>query len=413
MNAPSVPTRRTPCVFFDDARGLIAPLADLRASFDIRTAALTTLERLARVLHLEPIALFVPSSIAALVAEEHPGMPVNTLPPCDGDVPLLLVNGRCLLPLDVLADLQPGQAAVEERSGDLVAACLPHARAAQFLAGDQSSLDVITVHDPVLIRRPWEVITFRDRALTCDLNLLLSGPGADLNLLAVVAGDFPLRVHPSARVFPGAMFDLSKGPVVIDHDAELRPGAIIIGPAYVGPFSVVTEHGVIRSHTAIGPVCKVGGEVSGAIFQGCSNKAHEGFLGDSWVGSWVNLGAGTITSNLLNTYTEISSVPDAGLSRERTGLQFFGSVLADHVKTAISTRLMGGSVVHTGAMWAASHALSDCVGPFAWVTDAGTRLFRLPRFTETMHAMMARRKLAPSPAYFARIEQLHQQAGAP
>ncbi|MCL4221776.1 MAG: hypothetical protein KJZ65_10465 [Phycisphaerales bacterium] len=410
MTAPSLPTDRVPCVFFDDARGLIAPLADLRASFDIRTAALTTFERLTRTLGLEPIALFVPSSIAALVAEVHSGLPVNALPSPSNDVPMLLINGRCVLPLDVLADLQPGQAAVEERSGDLIAARLTHAGAARLLAGEQSGLDLISVHDPVLLRRPWEVITFRDRALRTDLNLLLEGQGADLSTLAIVAGDHPLRVHPSARVFPGAMFDLSKGPIVIDRDAELRPGAIIIGPAYVGPSSVVTEHGVIRSHTAIGPVCKVGGEVSGAIFQGWSNKAHEGFLGDSWVGSWVNLGAGTITSNLLNTYTEISAVADAGLSRERTGLQFLGSVLADHVKTAISTRLMGGSVVHTGAMWAATHALSDCVGRFAWVTDAGLRLFRLPRFLETMHAMMDRRHMRPSAVYLARIECLHRDA---
>lgn len=410
MTAPSAPDHRTPCVFFDDARGLIAPLADLRASFDIRTGALTTFDRITRVFNLQPIALFVPSSIGSLVAEEHPGLPVNSLPSPTDDASILLINGRCVLPIDVLASLEPGQAAVEERSGDLVAARLTHPRAARLLAGDQSNLDVIAVHDPVLLCRPWEVITFRDRALLLDLNLLLPGQGTDLASLAIVAGDHPLRVHPSARVFPGAMFDLSKGPIVIDHDAELRPGAIIIGPAYVGPASVVTEHGVIRSNTAIGPVCKVGGEASGAIFQGWSNKAHEGFLGDSWVGSWVNLGAGTITSNLLNTYTEISSVADLGLSRERTGLQFFGSVLADHVKTAICTRLMGGSVVHTGAMWAASHALSDCVGRFAWVTDAGLRLFRLPRFVETMHAMMARRNARPSPAYLTRIQSLHHDA---
>ncbi|KAA0216726.1 MAG: hypothetical protein DYG94_13070 [Leptolyngbya sp. PLA3] len=412
MTAPSVATAGVPCAFFDDARGVIAPLADLRASFDIRTAALTTFDRLTRILNLEPIALFVPSSISALVAQEHPGLPINTLPPCDDQDAILLINGRCVLPLDVLVDLEPGQAAVEERSGDLIAARLARGRAARLLAGDPSNLDMIAVHDPVLLRRPWEIITFRDRALSLDLNVLLSGQGADLSNLAIVAGEYPLRVHPSARVFPGAMFDLSKGPIVIDDGAELRPGAIIIGPAYIGPSSVVTEHGVIRSNTAVGPVCKVGGEVTGAVFQGWSNKAHEGFLGDSWVGAWVNLGAGTITSNLLNTYTEISSVADAGLSRERTGLQFFGSVLADHVKTAISTRLMGGSIVHTGAMWAASRALSDCVGRFAWVTDAGSRLFRLPRFMETMEAMMARRAMQPSPAYRALIEQLHQDAGA-
>lgn len=400
--------RSTSAVFFDDARGVLAPLLDLRASFDIRTGALTTFDRLCQALRLNPVALFAPTQVAALVAEQHPALPVNKLPAPVSD-PLLLVNGRCVLPLDVLAQLETGQAAVEERSGDLIAARLTPGDAARVLEGDRPQLDVVTVHDHVLLRKPWDVIVFRDRALAIDLQLLLRGPASDPAEFAIVAGEHDIRVDPTARVFPGAMFDVSKGPIVIDHDAELRPGAIIIGPAYVGRGSVVTEHGVMRPGTCIGPVCKVGGEVSGAIFQSHSNKAHEGFVGDTWVGQWVNLGAGTITSNLLNTYTEISAVAEAGLSRERTGLQFFGSVLGDHVKTAIATRLMGGSIVHTGAMWAASHALSDCVGRFAWATDAGLRLFRLPRFLDTMNAMMARRHVEPSAAYLARIESLHQQ----
>ncbi|GAB4384172.1 MAG: GlmU family protein [Phycisphaerales bacterium] len=403
-------SRKRPAIFLDDGRGLIAPLVDMRACFDVRTGALTTMERLQAALGLDVIACYVPAELAPLVAEEHPGVPINTLPALEPQTEVLLVNGRCVLPLDVIAELEPGWAAVEEASGDLIAACVDPLTAASVLAGQVPPCRIVTVHDHVLLRRPWDVIRFRDQAVAMDLEILVAGPSIDPAGLAIVAGEHPIRIDPSARVFPGAVLDASKGSIVIDRNAELRPGAVIIGPAYVGVSSLVTEQGVIRPNTAIGPVCKVGGEVSGAVIQGYSNKAHEGFLGDSWVGQWVNLGAGTITSNLLNTYSEISAVAEPGFGRERTGLQFFGCVLGDHVKTAIATRIMGGSVVHTGTMWAAASPVAGCIARFAWSTDAGVRQFRLARFLETMDAMMARRQVRASDAYRDRIRRLHERA---
>lgn len=400
-----------PCVFFDDGRGVISPLVDLRAAFDVRTGALTTFERLRCALGLDPVALFAPAEVAPLVRESH-SIAVNSFPASatQNHASLLLVNGRCVLPLDVLADIEPGQAAVEQASGDLICASVCPDDAARLLAGQTPDLDLVTVHDRVLLARPWDVITFRDRALAVDLGILLTGPSIDASSVAWIVGDHPVRVDPSARVLPGVVFDSSKGPIVIDRHAELRPGVVIVGPAYIGPASMVAEHGVIRPHTCIGPVCKVGGELAGAIVQGYSNKSHEGFLGDSWVGEWVNLGAGTITSNLLNTYSEISAAADCGLSRERTGLQFFGCVLADHVKTAIATRIMGGAVVHTGVMWASTSAMAGCVPRFAWVTDSGMRVYRKSRFLDTAEAMMRRRDMQPSEAYRRRLEQLLERA---
>ena len=92
--------------------------------------------------------------------------------------------------------------------------------------------------------------------------------------------------------------------VIADH-AVIRPGATIIGPAYIGEHATVLERALIKAHTAVGPWCKVSGEVGGSIFQAYSNKGHEGHLGDSYVGEWVNLGAATTNSNLLNTYSEV------------------------------------------------------------------------------------------------------------
>jgi acetyltransferase-like isoleucine patch superfamily enzyme len=183
----------------------------------------------------------------------------------------------------------------------------------------------------------------------------------------------------------------------------------------VGPHSTVLERATIRQHTAIGPWCKVNGEVGGTIFQGYANKAHDGYLGDSWMGEWVNLGAGTTNSNLLNTYGEIVSRATPDGKNERTGENFLGAVIGDHVKTAICTRIMTGSVLHTGSMFATTAPVSGCVGAFTWATDdpdtgrPSHRPYRLDKFGEVMRAAMARRKVEPSEAYLRRLAELHAQ----
>jgi bifunctional N-acetylglucosamine-1-phosphate-uridyltransferase/glucosamine-1-phosphate-acetyltransferase GlmU-like protein len=168
----------------------------------------------------------------------------------------------------------------------------------------------------------------------------------------------------------------------------------------------VLERATIRPNTVIGPYCKVAGEVSGVIFQGFSNKAHDGFLGDSWLGEWVNLGAGTTNSNLLNTYGEVIALGSPGGSYERTGEQFLGAIIGDHVKTAICTRIMTGAVIHTGAMLAQTAAVTGCVGPFAWCTDEGVKQYRPAKFIEVAKAAMARRGVVPSAGYLSTVSEL-------
>jgi UDP-N-acetylglucosamine diphosphorylase/glucosamine-1-phosphate N-acetyltransferase len=191
----------------------------------------------------------------------------------------------------------------------------------------------------------------------------------------------------------------------------VRPFSVLVGPCAVLDGSSVAERSLIKASTVIGPHCRAGGEIGGTIFQGYSNKSHDGHLGDSFVGEWVNIGAGTDNSNLLNTYGEVivRLEQDGGLVR--TGRQFWGSILSDHVKLAIGTRLMTGTTVGTGAMIASSKSPSTLVSRFAWVTDAtdGAKHFRIEKFLETARAMMSRRGKSPSPAVEARLRKLFEQ----
>ncbi|HYE60529.1 MAG TPA: putative sugar nucleotidyl transferase [Phycisphaerales bacterium] len=409
---------------FDDGLPLLAPLTDLRPSFDVRTGALTNLERLSRVLSLRISSLQVPARLAPLIAKRH-SIPVNT--PITGTSPVLLINGRAVVPAPRMLELQCGESLVESRSGDLIAACLDPAAAQHFITDRVAPpLRQTSIDTPTLLARPWHVRTFRDAALAMDLELLAEDqPHALTSTEQPAQGrrydPAPGTLHlggnvviaPTAKVYPGVVLDSEHGPIHIADHATIRPGAILIGPCYVGPHCTVLERATIRQGTAIGPWCKVNGEVGGTVFQGYANKAHDGYLGDAYVGEWVNLGAGTTVSNLLNTYGEVITRATPRSSNERTGETFLGPVIGDHVKTAICTRIMTGSILHTGSMFATTAPVSGCVPAFTWATDEGKRTYRLDKFLEVAQAAMGRRKVELSEHYRAVLAALHAGASTP
>ncbi len=396
-------------IVFEDGHGQLAPLTGLRAAFDVRTGALTTLERV-RLAFGSDAVLVVPEPLARLTRERH-RLPVNEPP--TGSEPVLVLNGRAPLAAELAAHLTPDAALIERTSGHLIAALVPASRVPGVLGagGDRHGIHAVPVDGLNLMARPWHVRLLRDRCLAFDLQCLGAPKQTTTPTGVITFGSHRLTVGPDARVCPGATFDLEGGPIVMAEHAVVRPGAVVIGPAYIGPHSTVMDRAIIRAQTAIGPHCKVGGEVGGTIFQGYSNKAHDGYLGDSWVGEWVNLGAGTNNSNLLNTYGEVKARATPGGPLESTGDRFVGAFIGDHVKTAIGTRIMTGCVIHTGAMIASTAPASGCIPPFAWLTDAPASTWRLDQFLETARAMMARRQVEPSAAYLDRVRSLHTATG--
>jgi len=212
-------------------------------------------------------------------------------------------------------------------------------------------------------------------------------------------------------VLPGAVIDTTDGPVLLAAGAVIRPGAVVTGPVAVLDHATIIDRAQVKARSVIGPWCKVGGEVGSVVLQGFSNKAHEGHLGDAMVGEWVNIGAGTCNSNLLNTYGEVSTRLDAAGNTERTGRAFYGGVIADHAKIAILVALNTGSTVGTGAMIAVARP-PMFVPRFAWMTPERTQPYRFGRFEETLRASMQRRGLSPGVAYLARLRDLHAAHGS-
>lgn len=412
-----------PTILVDDGGGLLAPLTDLRAAFDIRTGALTNVERFGRSRDFTVIGLRTPEPLAQITRERH-GLSVNE-PVRNRGGEVAVVHGRwAAADPRLVSRLEPGQALVgaptrEGEAPPLLAARIDAADADRIVQGDRAGLAIVNAPESPahrLLERPWDVRKARDAALAIDLAVLPDWiTTAHVPAAIITFGQRGLFVRDTAKIYPGVTLDCEHGPIAIDDHAAVRPGAIICGPAYVGPHSTVLDRALIKGGTAIGPFCKVAGEVGGTIFQGFANKAHDGHLGDSHIGEWANLGAGTTNSNLLNTYGEVVCRGFDAAGRpgpnERTGEQFLGCIIGDHCKFAIATRIMTGAIVGTGTMWAASAPVSGTVAAFSWVTDAGVRRFGIEKFHDIARTVMARRRAAPTAAYLSQVAAMHERTG--
>jgi UDP-N-acetylglucosamine diphosphorylase/glucosamine-1-phosphate N-acetyltransferase len=245
----------------------------------------------------------------------------------------------------------------------------------------------------------WDLLTALELYLPGDCQgALAEGGGNELPPGSIVLGDPGDILILSELVEPGVVFDPRGGAIVIEEGAEVRAGTRLEGPLFVGPGTRVLG-GAVRG-SVLGPECRVHGEVAASVFLGYANKSHDGFVGHSVVGRWANLGAGTITSNLKNTYGEVALEP-AGV-RTPTGRQFLGSLIGDHAKTAIGTLLATGTIVGAGANVFGAGPVPKWVPPFAWGTNAGNRVSE-EGFVEVAKRVLPRRHVAVTPAVEASL----------
>jgi UDP-N-acetylglucosamine diphosphorylase / glucose-1-phosphate thymidylyltransferase / UDP-N-acetylgalactosamine diphosphorylase / glucosamine-1-phosphate N-acetyltransferase / galactosamine-1-phosphate N-acetyltransferase len=216
-----------------------------------------------------------------------------------------------------------------------------------------------------------------------------------------IIGDHPVLVWannpgsgdaPPAMIEPQVVLDATAGPILIESGVHIRSFTRITGPCRIGRGSTILSGDV--TGCSIGPVSKIRGEIAGCIVLGFSNKGHEGFVGHSYLGRWVNLGAGTTTSNLKNTYGKVSLWTPVGV--RDTGMQFLGTLFGDHVKTGIGTLLTTGTVLGAAANIYGSSMPPKVVAPFAWGEGEPYDTYRLDKFLSSTAAMMQRRHVTLS-----------------
>ena len=187
------------------------------------------------------------------------------------------------------------------------------------------------------------------------------------------------------------ILNTTNGPIFIGKDSEIMEGSMIRGPFAICNNSVIKMGAKIYENTTVGPFCKVGGEINNVVFFGYSSKAHDGFLGNSIIGEWCNLGADTNNSNLKNNYDNVKIWNYSSESFKQTGLQFCGLIMGDHSKCGINTMFNTGTVVGVGANIFGSGFPRNFIPSFSWGGSSGFIVHRIDKFFKTAELVLARR----------------------
>lgn len=246
--------------------------------------------------------------------------------------------------------------------------------------------------DILSIENVWDIFTKNGDALKADFDLLTKGrKSAALSKNNTVVGKKNLVFLEKGAKAESATFNTSNGPIYIGKNAEVMEGSLVRGPFALCDDSILKLAAKIYGPTTIGPHCKVGGEVNNSVIFGYSNKAHDGFLGNSVVGEWCNLGADTNNSNLKNNYGDVKVFSYETNGYKNTGLQFCGLIMGDHSKCGINTMFNTGTVVGVGANIFGGGFPPTHIPSFVWGGAEGFDTYRLEKMYETTQRVYERR----------------------
>jgi len=268
----------------------------------------------------------------------------------------------------------------------------------------------IQISEARLLSFPWQIIEENPFVIEDDFQKspfrgqseeTVVYPGARL------VGEENIFIGEGVVIKPGVVLDASTGPIVVNDGTTIMANALILGPSYVGKKSVIKPGAKILNGTSVGDVCKVGGEVGMTVFGNWANKQHEGFLGHSYVGEWVNIGAGSNNSDLKNNYSAVR-MWCAGAVRG-TGRQFLGFIMGDHTKVGIGTLFNSGTVVGFNCNIYGSDIPDRFVPSFSWGQGQEMVEYDLEKAVLTAQIVMERRNVKFSDAHrqvFERIFEL-------
>lgn len=381
------------------------PLTLSRPAFALRCGMSVLWEKIARRFPGYEISFSCRPELAAIL-ESETGHEVNRIDYAPGDR-LVFVNGRLRLGDKLTEQLKT---AAENRiyHQDNLTAAIVIAEPLQRVPGDDIRFTGEGASEALGIKADmiagefefynflWDLVNLNENEIKIDY--LATGVNVDLGRMfkearidssARILSDHNLRIAPGAEIGAGVVIDNRPGPVIVDCNAVVGPLSYVQGPCYIGPETQIFR-GNIRGGCSFGPSCRVGGEVEESIFQGFTNKYHDGFMGHAYLGSWVNLGAMTTNSDLKNNYKNIS-VRINGRDID-TGHMKIGSFIGDHSKTGIGTLINTGvSIGFSCNIYGGTLVTSSEVPSFSWGDEKGYDIYRLDKAMEVARASMSRR----------------------
>lgn len=258
----------------------------------------------------------------------------------------------------------------------------------------------------IMVEHTWDIFKLNGEAIAADFELLTQDRKSEkLSSTNQVIAPENIFLEEGAKV-ECAILNASQGPIYIGADAEIMEGSIVRGPFALCEHATVKMGAKIYGSTTVGPHSKVGGEVNNSVIFGYSNKGHDGFLGNSVLGEWCNLGADTNTSNLKNNYAEVRLWDYASEKFAPTGLQFCGLMMGDHSKCGINTMFNTGTVVGVSANIFGAGFPRNFIPSFSWGGSAGTTTYKTVKAFEVAEKVMERRDIEFSEEDKAILEQV-------
>jgi len=246
---------------------------------------------------------------------------------------------------------------------------------------------------PIIVKHTWDIFKFNERAIKEDFILLTEGKESQsVSQTNTIVGEHPVFLEEGASV-ECTIFNTTKGPIYIGENATVMEGSIVRGPFVLCESSTIKMGAKIYEATTVGPHSKVGGEVGNSVIFGYSNKGHDGYLGNSVLGEWCNLGADTNTSNLKNNYAEVRLWDFETAGFAKTGEQFCGLMMGDHSKSGINTMFNTGTVVGVSANIFGGGFPRNFIPSFSWGGSAGFVTYKTNKAFEVATKVMDRRQI--------------------
>ena len=367
-------------ILFDASRNSLLPLTYTRPVCDIRIGILTIREKWEKYL----------GEKTSTITEDY----LSAKYPTEQSEEMMLINGSiCPTPklLKAIKGLKVGQALVCQ--GNVVAM---YKTKAQFLSEEDSTQEIEVESDFIKINNPWDIFVLNDKALREDFEFLTQNrKSAPLSSTNRVVGEQNIFVEEGA-VVEFAILNAKEGPIYIGKDAEVMEGSVVRGPFAMCEHSVLKMASKIYGATTLGPYVKVGGEVSNVVIFGYSNKAHDGFIGNSVIGEWCNIGADTNASNLKNTYEEVRVWSIEKNTFVPTGQTFFGTIMGDHSKCGINTMFNTGTVIGVSSNIYGHGYQRNYIPSFAWGGTTGLKSYDMEKAIEVAEKMYQRRNVVMS-----------------
>lgn len=382
-------------IYEDDSYKNLLPLVYLRPVFELYCGRLSLYEKIKNFYPNDDICLLVRPVLRDLTQGKYPEIKVNEI---ISNGMSLFISARAILHEKV--DLTEKERVFADKNNEIVGFCVENSRIRQFPITTKTILkwSLPQKHvNAISVKHLWDLIELNKQELVNDF--YKSAIHGKFSPHAIIIGDISnLYLGVDADIEANAVIDLRSGPVYIDDNAKILALSKIIGPAYIGKNTIV-DQAKITGGTTIGANCRISGEVESSIFQGFINKHHYGFIGHSYIGEWVNLGAGTTNSDLKNNYSTVKV--KIGNKLIDSGQIKVGCFIGDHTKIAIGTMIPTGAVFGVFANVLES---AKSLPNFYW--SKGKR-WQLDKAITTAKIVMSRRNIALTPNYEKLIREIY------